>query len=154
MHPDADAPRVLQAFFARDDIRVPVGRLQACLPPGADLWVIGGAPRNALIAAVHGQSPLTEDIDLFVAGVDPGLDLALPGLEGRLRRTELGGVRWFPEDSAFSFDIGLLARFMVIEKFRLAPTPLSLLGAIDFDVNAVMWNWDRRQVLASGWVSF
>ena len=152
MHHIPDPESILKPFFRSDDIRVPLQRLNASLPSGAGLWIIGGAPRNAIIEFIHGESPLTEDIDVFLANVDP--DLSLPGLDlgGELRPTELGGIRWISDLSPYSFDIGLLPKFVIIEKFRLDPTPRSLLSAIDFDVNAIMWDWARQQALASGCV--
>lgn len=148
-HP-ADPQAILRPFVLQADVRLPMQRLVSRLPAGADVWIIGGALRNAIIEAVYGRSPLTEDIDIFIADIDPTTDLLGLELEGPRRRTELGGIRWFPQDSPFSFDIGLMSEFVMIKKFRLPPTPRAMLGAIDFDVNAVMWHWKRQQALLAG----
>lgn len=142
----------VKAFLMEEGIRLPIEELKATLPRGARIWIIGGALRNALIEAIHGESSFTEDIDLFIENIDP--EFRLPGLDlaGELRATELGGVRWLSGLSPYSFDIGLLSRFVIIDKFRLDPTPASLLSAIDFDVNAVMWGWEEEQVLEAGCV--
>lgn len=140
----------VNTFFSRKDIAGPLDYLKHCLPEGARLFVAGGAIRNVLIRAVHRSAPPTRDIDLFIGGLDPdvSLECTLGGQKKAL--TELGGLRWHPESSNLAFDLCRLTDFVIIKKYRLAPTLKSLLQTLDFDVNAVVFNVDSRRLYENG----
>ena len=57
-----------------------------------------------------------------------------------IQKTDLGGLRWYPSSSNYAYDISLLPNFIIIEKYKLAPTLNNLLTSIDFTVNAVIYD--------------
>lgn len=128
------------AFLSEPSIRENLDRLRDGLPERAGMYVVGGAPRNLIIGMVRGRSPKTLDIDVFIEGVSkrhPVADL----LSGQpFEKTELGGIRWRPRGSVYCFDICLLPKFVILEKYRLEPTLENLLASIDFDINAVAFD--------------
>lgn len=132
----ADVRRLL----GRPDVHPPLARLQAALPPGARICLLGGAIRNLILVRVHGSSPETRDLDFVVAGLPE--DFRLPRCLPRRERviTEMGGVRWQPPDSPFSFDLCRLADFVVFRLFPMPPTLENLLANIDFSANAVIYD--------------
>ena len=136
----------IRAFFTRNDIRGAFEALNAGLPSGARLMVFGGAIRNRLIGSIHGTTPPIEDIDVLVGNIDPAFRLQELALSGRLHTTELGGIRWHPPSVRFSFDICLLKKFIILEKFNLKPSLKNLMAAVDFDVNAVVLDLGCRAV--------
>ncbi|MEN8808943.1 MAG: hypothetical protein ABF291_15810 [Desulfobacterales bacterium] len=131
---------VVGTYLQRSDIRTNLELLCRCLPPTAEMFVAGGAIRNLVIEMIHGGAPPTYDIDLFIGGVagDESLIDRLSALD--VRPTELGGWRWHPPGSALAFDFCLLPNFIIIAKYRLAPTLANLLASIDLSVNAVIYD--------------
>ncbi|MDZ7597373.1 MAG: hypothetical protein U5J82_03550 [Desulfobacterales bacterium] len=132
----ADVRRLL----ARPDVRRPLARLASALPPGARACLFGGAIRNLILQRVHGSSPETRDLDFVIAGLPPAFRLprCLPRRERVV--TEMGGIRWQPPDSPFSFDLCRLADFLVFRLFPMPPTLENLLANIDFSANAVIYD--------------
>jgi hypothetical protein len=131
---------VANTYLQRIDIRSNLEVLRQYLPPTAEIFVAGGAIRNLVIEMIHGGAPPTYDIDLFIGGVagdEPLID-RLSGLD--VRSTELGGWRWHPPESALAFDFCLLPNFIIIAKYRMAPTLANLLSSIDLTVNAVIYD--------------
>lgn len=130
----------VRRLLARPDVQPPLERLGAALPPGARTCLFGGAIRNLILVRVHGSSPETRDLDFVVAGLPE--DFRLPRCLPRRERevTEMGGVRWQPPDSPFSFDLCRLADFVVFRQFPMPPTLENLLANIDFSANAVIYD--------------
>lgn len=145
-----DFEPIILNFFSRKDITGPLDYLQHCLPAGARLLVAGGAIRNLLIKTIHGSAPETRDIDLFIGDLHPdvSLDCTLDGQQRDL--TELCGVRWLPESSNLAFDICRLSDFVIIKKYKLAPSLESLLQTLDFTINAVVFDVGARQLYENG----
>ncbi|MFC1505149.1 hypothetical protein ACFL5W_01390 [Thermodesulfobacteriota bacterium] len=136
----------IRAFFNQAAIRAPMDYLCNALPKRAELYVAGGAIRNIIIGLLHGASPPTVDIDLFVANIRHHLNLNTILREQRIERTDLGGLRWYPQASTYCFDISRLLDFLVINKYQLEATRANLLGTIDFDVNAVVYDFKRQEL--------
>jgi len=136
--------RRLDAFMEESGARGPLNRLLEALPVGGGLYLVGGALRNLAMQEIHGSAPSVEDLDLFVTGVDerfnPGSVLGGEAWEF----TDLGGVRWHPRRCGPAFDIGVMARFLPLRKFRLPPGLDSLLRTIDFNVNAAVFDVRER----------
>jgi len=130
----------IQHFLRQDGIGDPLKRLQDLLPAECDLFILGGALRNIIAEHFHGRAPRTQDVDIFVGNLETDFDLQGCFKEKNCTVTELGGVRWQPNHSTFSFDLCPLDRFFNIEKHQLAPTLENLLAGTDFSVNAVVWN--------------
>jgi len=131
---------VVSTYLQRIDIRANLELLRRRLPPTAEMFFAGGAIRNLVIEMIHGGAPPTYDIDLFIGGVagdEPLID-RLSGLD--VRPTELGGWRWHPPESALAYNFCLLPNFIIIAKYRLAPTLANLLSSIDLTVNAVIYD--------------
>jgi hypothetical protein len=130
----------IRRLLARPDVRRPLARLAAALPPGARACLFGGAIRNLILVRVHGSSPETRDLDFVIAGLPD--DFRLPRCLPRRERvvTAMGGVRWQPPDSPFSFDLCRLADFVVFRLFPMPPTLENLLTNIDFSANAVIYD--------------
>lgn len=142
--------RAVRDFFEGPSIRAPLDRLTSRLPPQADVLVAGGAIRNLFIAAIHGAAPPTCDIDIFIGGLPADFPLAgaLAGLA--LEATEMQGLRWHPAASAYAFDLCLLPRFIVIQRFGLPADLENLLHGIDFSVNAVVYRVKTGSVFEKG----
>ena len=143
---DAELRRAVRHFLARSDIRDNLELLDRRLPAAAQLYVAGGAPRNAIIGAVHGQAPPTRDIDIFIGGMER--DFSLPDLlkDLQTKPTDLKGLRWQPAGSHLAYDISLLPDFLVIDHYQLEPTLEIFLECIDFTINAIVFDV-RGQVL-------
>jgi len=126
-------------FFKGDQVAVCLELLRSRLPAQAGIYVAGGAIRNLIIGCLHGYSPATHDIDVFIDGLsaDFRLERALWG--ERTEHTELGGIRWYPEPSQYVWDLWLLPNFIIIKSFNLSPSVTVLLENIDFNVNAVIY---------------
>lgn len=137
-------------FFEAPSIRAPLDQLICRLPAQADLLIAGGAIRNLLIAAIHGDAPPTCDIDLFIGGLPADFPLArtLAGLS--LDVTDMQGLRWHPATSTYAFDLCLLPRFIVIDRFGLPADLENLLRGIDFSVNAAVYQVTTRKLFQSG----
>jgi hypothetical protein len=144
--------KTVRAFFERSEVRRPLARLVRRLPSHADVFIAGGAIRNLFIAAIHGSAPPTCDIDIFIGGLAADFPLAeaLTGLA--LDVTEMQGLRWHPAPSAYAFDLCLLPRFIVIERFGLPADLENLLEGIDFSVNAAVYRMKTRTTFQRGCV--
>jgi hypothetical protein len=116
------------------------------LPKRAELYVAGGAIRNIIIGLLHGASPPTIDIDLFVGNIRRRLKLTTILRAQPFERTDLGGLRWYPQASTYCFDISRLLDFLVIDKYQLEATRANLLCSIDFDVNTVVYDFKRQEL--------
>ncbi len=145
-----DFEPIILNYFSRNDIAGPLDYLQHCIPAGARLFVAGGAIRNLLIQTIHGSAPETRDIDLFIGDLHPdvSLECALDGQQRDL--TELSGVRWLPESSTLAFDICRLSDFVIINKYKLAPSLENLLQTLDFTINAIVFDVGARQLYENG----
>lgn len=66
---------------------------------------------------------------------------------------EIGGLRWYPDNSPYTFDICLLSDFVLIAKYRLAPLWQSLLICIDFTMNAVIYDFIRKSLYERNCIS-
>jgi hypothetical protein len=134
----------IESFVRQEEIAAPLRYLCDKLPPQADLYIVGGALRNIVIEIVHGYRPEIVDIDIIIGslGKNFSFDKVLAGKQYRL--TEFGGVRWFPKDSSYSFDLSILENFLPIEKFHLAPTLESLIKTIDFTVNVIIYDVKKK----------
>jgi hypothetical protein len=137
---------VLDGFFSQPDVCRPLGELVCRLSGQATFWAMGGALRNLFIQTLHKNSLPTHDIDLVIEGVEKDRDLTGLFSTKECRPLELGGVRWFPKESRFAFDLCRIEDFIMIHHFQLDPTPQSLLDTIDLDVNAVIYDFQRKQL--------
>ncbi len=126
------------------NVRGPLHYLRTSLPGAAEIYIVGGAIRNVIIEAAHGTGPRTEDIDVFIGNLQAGFDPADIFAEDRFKFTDLGGVRWQPEDTDLPFDICLLPDFVILKKYRLKPNLKNLLAAIDYTVNTAVFDCRRR----------
>ncbi len=140
----------IERFFAQPAIRGNLTFLRERLPREAQIVVAGGAVRNVIIAAFHGSAPPTPDIDIFIGGL--GRDFSLEGMlkDQKARPTDLKGMRWHPADSPLAYDLCLLHDFLGIAAYRLEPTMANLLAGIDFTINAILFDVDRRTVAEQG----
>ncbi len=143
---DAEAQRAVGRFFTRPDIRDHLDWLDRRLPETAEFYVAGGAPRNAVMAAVLGQAPPTGDIDIFIGGLERGFPLGDLLKDQPTKPTDLKGIRWQPVGSQLAYDLSLLPDFIVIKHYQLEPTLENFMAGIDFSINAIVFDM-RRQVL-------
>ena len=143
----------VQAFLEGADVKPNFDRLRECLPPKADIFMAGGAIRNIIINIIHGNAPPTRDIDLFIGGVEKDYPLEKDLAGENIQKTDLGGLRWYPSSSGYAYDISMLPKFIIIEKYRLAPTMNTLLTSIDFTVNAVIFDVVRKKLYEQGCLS-
>jgi hypothetical protein len=127
-------------FFSTSDLSEHIDYLSSQLPERVVLYIIGGSIRNLIMELAFGNAPKTGDIDLFIGGLPD--DFSLSGLlEGEVfEETDLGGVRWHPKSSDVAFDLCLLPKFVLVQKYRLRPTRENLLNCIDFTVNAIVFD--------------
>ncbi len=146
----AQAISAIANFIDSDDITPHLDRLRRALPKDAKIYIAGGALRNVIMTLVHGQAPPTRDVDLFIGAIAKDFPLAERLSAAALEHTELGGLRWRPQSSAYVFDICLLPHFHIIAKFRLAPTLQNFMTAIDFTVNAIVFDIDTRNLFERG----
>ena len=104
-------------------------------PIPVKVGIVGGSIRNLIIELAFGNAPQTADIDIFIGRLPD--DYVITGLlEGEVfEKTDLGGVRWHPKSSDVAFDLCLLPKFVLIQKYRLQPTLENLLNCIDFTPN-------------------
>ncbi len=130
----------IRLFAQRPEVAEPLSELMERLPGKAVPYIVGGALRDQVIERVHGNAPATRDVDLFIGGVDPGRCLEAFFEGQRFESTELGGIRWFPEHSGYAFDVCMLSRFIVLEKYALAADAQTLLSVLDFNVNAAVYD--------------
>lgn len=138
----------IEAFCSRPQVHQPLETLRHCLSPFSAVFIFGGALRDRLIETILGLPQETADVDLIIAGQVRDLRCALG--DERTVPHELGGIRWFPEGSPYSFDLVRLEDFVVIRRFHGQATPAALLAAIDFSVNAVMYDPSRTRLIEKG----
>ena len=133
-------------FIRQVPVRTALTHLKSLLPVGSILYLVGGAIRNLTIESFHGYRPPIEDIDLFIGNVAGDIPLAdlLPAR--RCFITDLGGIRWKPPGSVYSIDICLLRDFTIIKKYGLKPDLDNLLTALDFTMNAVVFDTERGRL--------
>ncbi len=146
-------PRLLDAvaaYFGRPSVSGPLEALRRRLPPSAGVLVAGGAIRNVIMEVLHGAAPPTGDVDLFIGGLAPGFPLAQALAGERVAPTELAGLRWDPAPGGPAFDLCLLPDFLVIARFRLAPTADNLLSGIDLTCNAAVLDLRRGTLTEKG----
>ncbi|BBO92001.1 hypothetical protein [Desulfosarcina ovata] len=137
-------------LFQQPGVHPIMERLRRRLPDSAEIAVAGGALRNIVIDTLHGEAPHTQDIDLFIGGVKRHFALSAVFSDERTEPTGLKGLRWYPADSPFVFDLCLLPNFVVIKTFHLGPTLQSLLAGIDFTVNAIIYDYKRQTLTEKG----
>lgn len=138
--------RKIQAFFQNDQVLPFLKQLQSLLPDHSDLLITGGAVRNIIIQQTHGWSPRTLDIDIFIRCPDKDLDLGQILENQEIRQTDLGGIRWMPASSLYSFDLCLLKNFIIIQKYNLPPTRETLLAVVDFTANAAIFDFEQQKL--------
>ena len=126
-------------FVSVEDISKPLNFLNAVLPQEASLLIIGGALRNFIIKQFYGDAPPTKDIDMVIGGLGEEFSVEKILTGEKFKNTDFGGVRWYPKGSVFSFDLSLLDNFLPIKKFHLEPDIDNLIGTIDFNVNALIF---------------
>jgi hypothetical protein len=137
-------------FIFQKDISKPVKFLIDTLPQQACLIIMGGALRNFFIKQFYGDAPATRDIDMVIGNLGKGFLLEKILTGEKFKNTDFGGLRWYPNDSAFSFDLSLLDNFLPIKKFHLNPDTTSLLASIDFNVNALIFDVKKNQSYETG----
>ncbi|WP_319525470.1 hypothetical protein [uncultured Desulfosarcina sp.] len=140
----------VERFFQHADIRGALDLLRDRLPASARMLIVGGALRNLFIEVLHGQAPVTRDIDIFIDGLDSGFPLGSLLRDQQIESTDLKGVRWHPRDSDLAYDLGVLADFLVIRHGHLEPTPKNLLTGIDFTMNAILYDPQRQRLMEKG----
>ena len=140
----------VEQFFQRADIRGALILLRDRLPASARMLVVGGALRNLFIDALHGNAPVTRDVDIFIQGLGTGLSLGAILRDQQIEQTDLKGIRWYPQGSDLAYDLGALADFLVIQHGHLEPTPENLLAGIDFSMNAILYDPQNQQVMEKG----
>ncbi|CAB5117266.1 hypothetical protein D3OALGA1CA_2347 [Olavius algarvensis associated proteobacterium Delta 3] len=118
--------------------------LLEALEPETDVFVVGGVLRNLAAKMLHGASPPTEDIDIFLSNCD-----SLPTLSP-VTVTDLGGIQWLPRTCPISFDICLLKNFVILRKYRMSPSLENLMASIDFTMNALVYDVRRKHLLDGG----
>ncbi len=130
----------IESFVRQDQVAGPLRYLCDRLPVQAALYIVGGALRNIIIEVVHGYRPEIVDIDIIIGNLWKEFSFHKILAGQRYRSTEFGGVRWFPTDSSFSFDLSILENFLPIQKFHLAPNLENLIKTIDFTINVVVYD--------------
>ncbi|MBC2709560.1 MAG: hypothetical protein HGJ94_00665 [Desulfosarcina sp.] len=140
----------VERFFQHPEIHGNIAFLSNRLPGSAEIFVAGGAIRNIIIDALHGNAPLTGDIDIFIGGLDRDFSLSSVLKDQTVEPTLLRGMRWHPASSVFAYDLCLLPDFVVIETYHLDPTMENLLTGIDFTVNAILYDCHRKTLVENG----
>jgi hypothetical protein len=136
----------IERFLCAEPLHSHLLALRENLPDETGLYLAGGAVRNLVIGLLHGNPPPIEDVDLFLSDPPPNFEARRLLPAGRLRFTDLGGVRWEPKGDGLPLDICLLPQFVIIKKYSLQPNLNTLLNTIDFTMNALAYDM-RRQVL-------
>ncbi|MFO8083806.1 MAG: hypothetical protein R6U27_05750 [Desulfobacterales bacterium] len=132
--------KLIIGFISEDDIIKPLKFLILSCPQKACLLIVGGALRNFIISQIYGKAPATKDIDMVIGGLGENYPLEKMLEKEKYKHTDFGGIRWYPKESCYSFDLSLLENFLPIAKFKLEPNVDNLLATIDFDVNALMFD--------------
>lgn len=133
----------LNEFLAREDVQKPVRLMRSLIPEGAELFLYGGAIRNMVIDIFFGAAPNTADLDFVIGNLNQSVKLENLFSAQKFCSIDLGGIRWYPENTEFSFDLCLLQDFLLIKKYRLEPNVASLLRSTDFTVNAIVYDIQR-----------
>ena len=137
-------------FISVEDISTPLKFLNDTLPQKAFLLVFGGALRNFIIHQFYGNSPPTLDIDMVIGGLEKDYSIDRILKRETFKMTDFGGVRWYPKNSIYSFDLSLLDNFLPIQKFHLKPDIHNLLATIDFDVNTLIFEVKENRFYEMG----
>ena len=137
-------------FFQQPEIRGNLEFLSHRLPGSAEIFIVGGALRNIVIFALHGNAPPTGDIDIFIGGLPRNFSLSELLSDQTVKPTDLKGVRWYPVSSGLVYDLCLLPDFVVIATYHLDPTMENLLSSIDFTVNAILYDLHNRRLFENG----
>jgi len=138
--------KIVQEFSERPDIKDVFDFLIQGLPGEAEIFIVGGAIRNLIMREIHGWSPPTTDIDLFIGGINRSSIIVNILAKEKITRTVLGGIRWYPEKTGFYFDLCPLSDFIIIKGFNLKPSLDNLILNIDFNVNAVVFDVKKKVV--------
>ena len=141
--PKSVADRIIR-FLSDTNAQEALDFLQKSLPDDADIYIAGGVVRDILIAKLHGAGPSTEDIDIFIADVPTGFHPSDILATDQFEVTDLGGVRWRPQNTELPLDICLLENFVILEKYQMEPNLENFLDTIDFTVNAAVFDYRRR----------
>ncbi len=146
-YPDIDSvKKSVREFVLRPNIKNVFDFLVQHLPDEAEIFIVGGAIRNLIMKEIHGWSPVTADIDLFIGGIDHSHIIGKILSQEKITKTVLGGIRWYPEKTDFYFDVCLLSDFIVIKGFNLKPSLNNLILNIDFNVNAVVFDVKKGDI--------
>lgn len=142
--------QLIIGFVSQDDILKPMIFLMAALPKKACFIVIGGALRNFVIKQFYGDAPPTADIDMVIGGLGKEYPLESGLVREKYKNTDFGGIRWYPKESCFSFDLSLMENFLPIKKFQLVPSIDNLLKTIDFTVNTLLFDIKDKMFYEKG----
>lgn len=137
-------------FFEQPGVASAMEFLSRRLPAEAQILIAGGAIRNIIIEIVHGSAPPTIDIDIFIGGLTRNFNLATMLENGTTHPTDLGGLRWQPNRSAYAYDLCLLPDFIIIHTYHLDPTLENLLAGIDLSINAIIYDYRHRTLHENG----
>ena len=153
-YPDIDSvKKCVLKFVLRQDIKDAFDFLIGHLPDEAEIYIVGGAIRNLIMNKIHGWSPVTSDIDLFIGGIDSSHIIRKILSQEKITKTALGGIRWYPEKIDFYFDLCPLSDFIVIKGFNLNPTLNNLILNIDFNVNSVVFDMKKGDIYERNCIS-
>lgn len=153
-YPDIGSVKIsIQEFAQRPDIKNVFDFLIPRLPGKAEIYIVGGAIRNLIMKEIHGWSPVTSDIDLYIEGIDRIQNIRRVLAQEKITKSSLGGIRWFPEKNDFYFDICLLSDFIIIKGFNLKPTLDNLILNIDFNVNAIVFDIKKENIYERNCIS-
>jgi hypothetical protein len=137
-------------FVSQEDISKPLDFLIRVLPQRTSLLIIGGALRNFIIKQFYGDAPPTQDIDIVLGNLEKEFSMEKILMGEKFKNTDFGGIRWYPNESSFSFDVSLLDNFLPIKKFHLDPDIDNLLATIDFNVNALLFDVKKNYFYEKG----
>lgn len=140
----------VEAFLQQPDVGSRLDLLRNRLPDAAQVLVAGGALRNIIIEEIHAEKLPTKDIDVFIGGLETGFPLAEILNDQEVEATDLKGLHWFPEFSAYVYDLCLVPDFIVIQACHLEPTLENLLTSIDFTVNAIAYDVGEQKLIENG----
>ncbi len=153
-YPDIDSvKKCVLKFVLRPDIKNVFDFLIPRLPDEAEIFIVGGAIRNLIMKKIHGWSPVTADIDLFIGNIDRALIIGKILSQEKITKTVLGGMRWYPEKTDLYFDLCLLSDFIVIKGLDLKPSLDNLILNIDFNVNAVVFDVKKENIYERNCIS-
>lgn len=146
-YPDIDSvKKCVLELVRKQDIKDTLDFLVGHLPFEAEIFIVGGAIRNLIMKKIHGWSPSTADIDLFIGGIDRSQIIRKILSQEKITKTALGGIRWYPEKTDLYIDLCLLSDFIVIEGLNLKPSLDNLILNIDFSVNAIVFDVKKEHI--------